>query len=71
MKDFKTYQYLKGEPMTNRDKTEKDSKFWNEGKWKNFIEPLLPKDCRDMTFVDVGCNAGLFLKISRTLSLTQ
>jgi SAM-dependent methyltransferase len=65
MKDFKTYQYLKGEPMTNMDKAEKDSKFWNEGKWKNFIEPLLPADCQDMTFVDVGCNAGLFLKLAK------
>ena len=62
MKPFKTYQYLEGTEMTERDKSEAGSKFWNEGKWDNFVAPLLPEDCSGMTLVEMGCNAGVFLK---------
>lgn len=48
--------------MTERDKTEVDSKFWNEGKWNSFVAPFLPEDCSEMTFIEMGCNAGVFLK---------
>lgn len=50
--------------MTDRDKTEIDSKFWNEGKWENFVLPFLPEDCSGQVLVDMGCNSGLFLKLA-------
>jgi len=59
MKPYETYQRLEGFPMTERNITEENSKFWGKGKWDNFILPLLPEDCSQLTFVDVGCNAGI------------
>ena len=64
MKEFNTYQHLAGEPMTARDETEVGSKFWNKGKWDNFVLPFLDRDCSEQTFVDIGCNAGLFLNLA-------
>lgn len=64
MKPFESYQYLEGTEMTDRDKIEVGSKFWNGGKWDNFVAPFLPKDCRDLSLVDMGCNSGLFLKLA-------
>lgn len=50
--------------MTERDKQEVGSKFWNKGKWDNFVLPFLPEDCSEMVLVDMGCNAGLFLALA-------
>ena len=63
-KPYEIYQYLEGEPMTGRDVKEAGSKFWNEGKWENFVVPFLPEDGSGMALVDMGCNAGLFLKLA-------
>lgn len=42
----------------------KASAYWNEGKWEHFIEPFLPNDCSDMTFVDFGCNYGVHMRLA-------
>lgn len=65
MKPFDVYQYLEGTEMTDRDKKEIGSKFWNKGKWDNFVLPFLPQDVSEMTLIDIGCNAGLFLKLAQ------
>lgn len=65
MKPFNSYQHLEGEAMTSRDHKTEGSKFWGKGKWDNFILPFLPDDCSELTFVDMGCNAGLFLKFAQ------
>jgi SAM-dependent methyltransferase len=45
------------------------SKFWNEGKWDTFIAPLLPEERR--TFLEIGCNAGLFLKMAKDMGFER
>ena len=47
------------------DNSRKKSAFFNEGKWSNFIDPLLPKECQEMTLVEMGCSAGLFLRMAK------
>jgi len=57
------YQNVEGvEEAVFKNPDRKESKFWNEGKWHNFIEPLLPEERG--TFIEIGCNAGLFLKLA-------
>ena len=65
MKPYPTYQHIEGEPMTERDKQEIGSKYWNKGKWDNFVVPFLKGDLTEQTFIDVGCNLGLFLRLAR------
>lgn len=62
-KPVRLYQNIGADFLCENPKR-KDSKFWNEGKWRNFIAPLLLEDCKDQTFVEMGCNAGLFLNLA-------
>jgi hypothetical protein len=71
VKRYEVYQCLEGEPMTDRDVMEAGSPFWNEGKWDNFVAPFLPDNCSGMTLVDMGCNAGLFLKLAEDLGFDR
>jgi len=57
--------------MTERDKREAGSKFWNKGKWDNFVLPFLSEDCNGMTLIDMGCNAGIFLKLAEDKGFDQ
>jgi len=60
------YQVLEvgGQPFSKPKPGRTGSRFWNEGKWMSFVDPLLPEDCTDQTFVEMGCDAGLFLKLA-------
>jgi len=61
------YQYLEvnGQPFSRPKRGRAKSKFWNEGKWETFIGPMLPEYARNQTFVEMGCDAGLFLKLAK------
>ncbi len=71
IKRFGNYQYVPTEPMSGRDKQEENSKFWNEGKWETFILPFINENVNDMTLVDMGSNAGLFLKIAEDMGFKR
>ena len=45
-----------------KDPRRKESRFWGEGRWDNFIKPLLPKERGPL--IEIGCSAGLFLKMA-------
>ena len=66
VKSFANYQYVPIEPMSERDEQEKGSKFWNEGKWETFIKPFI-RESKGMVLVDMGSNAGLFLKLAEDM----
>lgn len=64
MKPIAYYQNITGEEGEHKNRI--GSRYWNEGKWNNFILPLLPTENRkDMTFVDIGANNGLFCKLAK------
>lgn len=59
------YQNLgEGYPAENPNRAE--SRFWNQGRWHCFVLPLLgqtdPAPLPEQVFVEIGCNAGLFLR---------
>lgn len=62
------YQYLEvnGEPFSRPRPERANSRFWNEGRWENFVSPLLPQDpyTTEKTFVEMGAASGLFLKMA-------
>lgn len=60
---MKTYQNVKLKGISP-NKNYINSKFYNEGKWNNYIAPLLPEDRKEMTFIEFGSNAGLYLKMA-------
>lgn len=71
LKNIINYQYLPGDEMTSRDKEEVGSKYWNEGKFDNFVKPFIADDVKEKTFVDFGCNAGLFLKLAENMGFNK
>jgi len=34
---------------------------YHERRWRKLVEPLVPKDGTDRTFLDLGCNAGFYM----------
>ena len=63
MKPISYYQNITGVEKEHSNRV--GSAYWNEGKWKNYIKPLLPTENReDMTFIDIGANSGLFCKLA-------
>lgn len=67
MKPFSTYQRLPGEPITERDKEQENSDFWNEKKFDNYVKPFLKEKG---SLVDMGANAGLFLKLAEDMGFS-
>jgi hypothetical protein len=56
------YQNVEIEGAVYEGAERKHSKFWNKGKWESFVKPLLPRERQ--VFIELGCNAGLFLKMA-------
>jgi len=68
---FTDYQNL-GDGIKNKlAKEQEGSKFWEIGKWNNYILPLLPQKPKRLTYVDMGCNGGLFLKYAEDLGFER
>ena len=55
-------------PLTD---LQKYSKFWDRGKWDHYIAPHITGNVKGMTYIDMGCNAGLFLKYAQDLGFSR
>ena len=60
------YQHIDipGKELSYEGGDRRNSKFWNEGKWNTFINPLIPEETLDFPFLEIGSNSGLFLKLA-------
>ncbi|MBU1137872.1 MAG: hypothetical protein KKC77_12870 [Proteobacteria bacterium] len=56
-------------PVFNKGMAE--SPFYNQGKWEHFIKPLIPFAPEGRSFVECGCNAGLFLLLAAEMGFSQ
>ena len=61
---FTNYQYLEDGTKTSLTDKQVKSKFWGKGKWDNYVVPHFQGDVKGLTYVDMGTNAGLFLKFA-------
>ena len=68
---FTNYQWLEGTSDKELLKKQAESKFWDKGKWENYILPHLPSDVSGMTYIDMGCNAGLFLQYAEKMGFER
>jgi len=68
---FTNYQNL-GDGIKHKlaDKQE-GSVFWEKGKWDNYVLPLLPKNPKGLTYIDMGTNGGLFLHYAKDLGFKR
>ena len=64
---FANYQYLEDGVKTNLSDKQVNSKFWGKGKWDNYVVPHFNGDVKGLTYVDMGTNAGLFLKYAEDM----
>ncbi len=53
------------------NKTMADTAFYNKGKWNHFIRPLIPFSPEGKSFVECGCNAGLYLLLAAELGFAK
>jgi hypothetical protein len=64
---FTNYQYLEDGVKTDLTDKQINSKFWGKGKWDNYVVPHFKEDVKGLTYVDMGTNAGLFLKFAEDM----
>lgn len=64
MPERRWYQTLPVAGAVYEDPARRASCFWDVGKLATFIRPLLPPPARRGAFLEIGCNAGLFLHLA-------